>query len=419
MSTPRSEADVASPRTPALRATAALPADAYALLVRRAIFECDKWDPQVGDGAVLCRFALELDATARDELFARSERIARELARVEAELCGRPDLHALLGLPLACRLALSRRRPAITAARVVRLDFHPTQGGFALSEINSDVPGGYNEASGVTALFAEALGGALEPTGDPAAALASAVARRTAGSRRVAMVHATAYADDRQVMAYLGRLLSARGCEPVPAGPDALALERDGARLFGAPVGAIVRFFPAEWLPAVALRARWWRFFGGTSVPMANPATALLLQSKRWPLVLQHLTARADETMGALGRVVPARREHLEPGPRGAWVVKPALGRVGEHVGVPGVTSLAEWAEIARGVRTHPERWLAQERFVAEPVATPEGPRHACLGVYVIDGRAAGVYGRLARVARIDGRSEDVAILVRPPALVR
>ena len=117
--------------------------------------------------------------------------------------------------------------------------------------------------------------------------------------------------------------------------------------------------------------------------------------------------------------MIPTNREHLEPSPRGAWVVKPALGRVGEHVGVPGVTSLAEWAEIARGVRAHPERWLAQERFVAEPIATPDGARHACIGVYVIDGRAAGVYGRLARVARIDERAADVAVLVRAPARVR
>jgi hypothetical protein len=37
---------------------------------------------------------------------------------------------------------------------------------------------------------------------------------------------------------------------------------------------------------------------------------------------------------------------------------------------------------------------------------------HVCLGVFVVDGRAAGTYGRMARVPLIDARAYDVAVLV-------
>jgi hypothetical protein len=40
------------------------------------------------------------------------------------------------------------------------------------------------------------------------------------------------------------------------------------------------------------------------------------------------------------------------------------------------------------------------------------GARHCCLGVYTIDGRAAGIYGRMAPRPLIDDRAEDVAVLV-------
>ena len=39
---------------------------------------------------------------------------------------------------------------------------------------------------------------------------------------------------------------------------------------------------------------------------------------------------------------------------------------------------------------------------------------HACLGVYVIDGRAAGVYARVSRKPLIDGRAQDAAVLLDP-----
>ena len=47
------------------------------------------------------------------------------------------------------------------------------------------------------------------------------------------------------------------------------------------------------------------------------------------------------------------------------------------------------------------------------PLETPRGPRYVCLGVYSVDGRAAGIYGRMSTTPVIDHQAQDVAVLVK------
>jgi hypothetical protein len=57
-------------------------------------------------------------------------------------------------------------------------------------------------------------------------------------------------------------------------------------------------------------------------------------------------------------------------------------------------TTPSDWAAVLDDAR--PERWIAQRRFDALPL--PLAPRrggHANFGVYVIAGRAAGLFTRL------------------------
>ena len=68
-----------------------------------------------------------------------------------------------------------------------------------MSEVNSDVPGGFIEASGFASAMAARFPGAAM-TGDPVAALAEAWRETLPPGARVGLVHATAYTDDRQVM---------------------------------------------------------------------------------------------------------------------------------------------------------------------------------------------------------------------------
>ncbi|MDQ3036462.1 MAG: hypothetical protein M3Y87_28950, partial [Myxococcota bacterium] len=96
----------------------------------------------------------------------------------------------------------------------------------------------------------------------------------------------------------------------------------------------------------------------------------------------------------------------------GEWVLKPTFGRVGEDVGLPGVTPPAAWREIVRAAESRPRAWAAQRAFETRAIQTPLGAMYPCLGVFVVDGRAAGVYGRLARTPLVDGAASEAAVLV-------
>lgn len=399
-----------------LAASAPLAAEAAARLRRRAIFDCCKWDPQVGDADVLARFALLLTPGEWERLAALAAALADETLAAEAELVRRPELHERLGLPRAVRAALRRAaRDGASAgvARLMRFDFHPTVDGWRISEVNSDVPGGLNEASGLGELMAAELPG-TRPIGDPAGAFAAALAHELPRGAAIGLIHATAWSDDRQMMSYLARRLAPLGIDACFASPAQLVWRDGRATLQQADSTArslarVARFFPAEWLPALPRRCGWQRFFGGGATPLANPATALLTQSKRFPLTWDALPC-ALPTWRAL---LPATHDPREVAWRGAaeWILKPALGRVGEAVAVPGLYDAKGAAELDRAVRRHPEDWVAQRRFRATPLPVAGETWYPCVGVYTVDRRAVGAYGRVARRPLIDQHAADTAVL--------
>jgi glutathionylspermidine synthase len=387
----------------------------HAELRRRAVFECGKWDPQFEDECVLADFALTLEPRTWRRLAALAEELARETLAAERELAARPELCARLGLPRAvrrCLRACADHGAARGAARVLRFDFHWTRAGWRVSEVNSDVPGGFIEAGAITRLASDLTG--LRPTGDPTSALADATLRAARAGAKVGLVHATAYTDDRQVMLHLARALAERGLATVLLDPTQVSwhdgrASADTGWLRG-PLDLLLRFFPAEWLPNARAAGDWRRFFAGSRTPISNPGTALLVQSKRFPLVWDELAAELP-TWRAL---LPETRSPRAADWRGddGWVLKPALGRVGEDVGLFGVVGAREWRAIARSARWWPGHWVAQRRFESIALAFEGEALHACLGVYVIDGRAAGIYGRVARRPLVDARARDVAVLL-------
>jgi len=388
----------------------------FAELRRRTIFECGKWDPQFEDECVLADFALTLAPESWRELATLAERLARETLAAEAELLQRPELHAWLGLPPAirrCLRACPTRGAARGAARVMRFDFHWTRAGWRISEVNSDVPGGFIEAAGFSRLVADTLGLAL--TADPTSALADAAACEVGPGARVALVHASAYVDDRQVMVHLARALEARGLAAGLLDPTQIEW-RDGhahaaTSWFEGSIELVLRFFPAEWLPNTRGEGDWRAYFAGSRTPISNPGAALLVQSKRFPLAWEALSVELPTWRALLPETRSPREvdwRHDE-----AWILKPALGRVGEDVGVRGVLAASDWKRIARAASWWPSSWVAQRRFESVALELEGAALHPCLGVYVIDGHAAGIYGRVARRPLIDSRARDVAVLLR------
>ncbi len=70
------------------------------------------------------------------------------------------------------------------------------------------------------------------------------------------------------------------------------------------------------------------------------------------------------------------------------------------------------WFQTRLDVFLRPSKWVAQRRFQSVPVSTPAGPRHVCIGVYTVNGQAAGAYARLAEKPLVDFSAVDVALLI-------
>jgi len=391
-----------------------LPAPIASLIRRRAIFECCKWDPQVEDVSTIADVPIVLNRTEWLALVLAAESLAAEVIDAERELLERHDLHPTLSLPgTICRLFRRPKLPFDQTTRFIRFDFHHTEDGWRISEANTDVPGGLNEASGLPIIVAPHVPGTTA-AGDVAGCYADALLGAVHERPHVALVHATAYADDRQVMTYLAQRLEERGARVSFASPAHLRW-RDGCATLetawtSGPVDSIVRFYPAEWMDNLPRACGWQTFFEGTVTPVSNPATSVLTQSKRFPLTWDRLRT----PMPAWRKFLPETRDPRDVRWQGnnEWVLKPVLGRVGEDVGIAGVTPAAEWTRIAREVERHPSHWVAQRRFSATPLRVGGAARYPSVGVYTVNTRVVGAYGRIAERPLIDARARDAAVLI-------
>jgi glutathionylspermidine synthase len=380
----------------------------------RLMFECCKWDIQSEDHCVVADFPLALRQVAWEEVAAHAEALSHELLVAEQELLQRPDLQAVLGLPRSiCKLMRDCAHGEITPgkARVMRFDFHFTREGWRISEVNADVPGGFIESSGFTQLMAE-FDSSYRPTPDIASLYCEAILGAVKTGDVIALVHATAHSDDRQVMQYLAQVFHRMGLRAIPISPGHLWWESGIARIDSSfarkSADFLVRFFPAEWLPGLPAGA-WEPWFCGGRTAMSNPGCAILIQSKRFPLTWDKLTT----SLSSWRLLLPETRDPREVDTNSPeWVLKPVLGRVGEDIGMAGITEEQHYKKVIKDVRRWPGDWIAQRRFETIAVETPDGPRYPCLGIFTVDGRAAGAYGRISSTPLIDQAAQDIAVLL-------
>jgi hypothetical protein len=397
-----------------LRAGPTLDPAAFAALRRRAVLEGCKWDPQVGDVDVLTPFPLVMRRSAWEKLAAQAERLAAEVLAAEAEVSRRPELLRQLGLPRALRIVLGDKTPPTpSAGRVFRFDFHFTTEGWRISEANSDVPGGYSEASHFTALMAEHFL-RLRPAGDPGGAWAGALADTAGPSGVVALLSAPGLVEDHQVIAYLAARLRERGCRAYLAKPEQIVWRNGLAQLEGSgysgPVAVLVRFYQAEWLVRLKGSCDWRRFIRGGQTPVANPGLAAISESKRFPLLWEQLSTPLPTWRALLPETRDPRHAPWEHDD--GWLLKTAMCNTGETVSMRALLGARDWRRTRRAARWFPGGWVAQRRFESVPLPTPVGPRHVCIGVYTVNGTAAGVYARLAVKPLIDCVAPDAALLL-------
>jgi glutathionylspermidine synthase len=383
------------------------------------ILACCKWDPQVGDVGTLARFPIILRRDAWTLLVNWAESLAAEARDAEKELLGRPDLFGRLGIPRSAAKALTSTMQVesdTTAGRVIRFDFHWTTSGWRISEANADVPGGFTESSSFTWLIARHYP-AARPAGNPVRRWANLVKQLAGEHGTVALLVAPGYMEDHQIVEYLAGRLRKLGVSAHVCQPAHLKWTQDGrfARMncdwHCGPVQVVVRFYQAEWLAALGRKVQWRNLFCcGGATRVINPGSAMLIESKRFPLVWDELQTRVPTWR----RLLPETRDPREAPWRTSdqWILKGAFGNTGDEVAMRDSMNPELWRKFARQAWWNPRAWAAQRRFEPISLETDIGPVYPCIGVYTIDGTAAGIYGRISKGPVIDYAAIDVAVLV-------
>lgn len=397
-----------------LRAEMPIDAASFSALRRRAVLEGCKWDPQVGDVATLAPFPLVMKSGVWDDLAAQAEKLAVESAVAELEILHRPELLKVLGLPRALRRVLAESTPLSPAAgRVMRFDFHNTTEGWRISEANSDVPGGFTEASFFTALMAEHFPD-LRTAGSPADMWARALSAAAGPGGVVALLSAPGYMEDHQVIAFLSANLREYSCKTFLAKPEQVVWRDGVAHLdtswYRGSIDVIVRFYQSEWLSRLPQRWGWRNLYRGGKTRVANLGLVVISESKRFPLVWRELSTPLSTWRALLPETRDPRTVRWASDE--SWLVKTTLCNTGDTVCMRELMPADEWLRTRLAVQLGPGNWVAQKRFESVPVQTPIGPRHVCVGVYTVNGQAVGAYARLSAKPIIDFAAIDVALLL-------
>ena len=373
-------------------------------------------DPWV-DGAPRFRMTpVLLDRPTQGALYAAAEAVAAVHA-VGAELCAREPALVARGFDLPPSYERMWRASAPAWHGIARADVFLTAEGPRVCELNSDTPSGEPEAVTLNRLVDGAGASAFD---DPNCRLGDAVfemvrAVAPPGPLTIGIVYPTEITEDLSVIELYARWFEERGARVVLGSPFNLRPDGlGGVAMFGVSCSVVWRHYKTDWwgerravwrsedpytdaapldelldgLAAAVARGR---------VAVVNPFGAVLTQNKRMMALLWEELPRLPLWARRLvRRYLPptARLETLEPArlraERAQWVLKSDYGCEGEEVVIGAETSAAAWARVLDDVI--PRRWIAQRRFV--PLRNAAG-EVANYGVYVVGGRAAGLFTRL------------------------
>lgn len=363
---------------------------------------------------------LVLSAAAHRNAVEVAERVAREIDAI-AERAFDDDSEAQRYGFSDDVLTLARAsHGAGDHAALVRVDLLLREDDrFQACEVNADCPGGHNEAVGLPALARRAgFRGGMPEAGvlDALVTRLETLARRSDGSPGcVALLHATAYAEDLQVCAFIARALAARGTRTVLAPPTAPRASGDGIAIGDTPVDVLYRYFPSETMDGQPNVAPIASAIERGRLRTVSSFAQIFAQSKL-------AFARATEA-GVLTGLLPESHEFSALpreallADREAWVVKRALGRVGEQVFVGSLCTAAEWQDLLGGVAADidaGERWIAQ-RFVSQRrLRSVQGDRLLTLGAYVLDGKFCGYFARVTPTSHVSHDALCVPVFVAP-----
>ena len=380
------------------------------------MFDCYKWDPQFLDNNTVAKYALVLTKEEHEHIKELTEKLDKETRAAEMFLNQHPEYIKPLALPRKMRkeIALMKDYEPKKHIRLMRYDFHPTTDGeWAVSEVNSDVPGGWAEASLMPQAAKDVLNGNYAYT-NFGENLCDAIQKKVPVGGRIMLVHCTSYSDDRQVMQFLGDKLETLDFQVIYAAADHLRFKDKKAIsiLDGneGEVDAIIRFSPLEWVSD--MKPKHWEGYFDTETCSCNHPIAIFAQTKRFPFVWDVLEQNGI-SMATWRSLLPETLSVKAAKGKEGYIYKPVYGRVGEMIGIKEACDKDEYKQILREVALVPKNYLAQKQFISRPLEGEDGQQfHVCLGSYSVDGGHAGYYARISKTRRIDSNAADIPVLI-------
>jgi len=381
------------------------------------IFSGYKWDPQFLDNSTVASNVLVISEKEHEQLERLVEQLGKETVFAEQVINNNLQLAKPLDLPKKLRSEIKRMQnyDADKHIRLMRFDFHPlVNGGWAISEVNSDVPGGFAESSIMPKIALELFNNEnyyYKSFGD---ILINAVVEKVKPGGKIMLVHCTSYSDDRQVMQFIGDRLNTLGFSTIYGAADHLRfINYEAVSILDnneGKVDAIIRFSPLEWI--VDIKPKKWQGYFDTLTPSCNHPIAIFTQSKRFPLIWDKLEKHGAD-LTAWRQLLPETITVKGAKNKTGFIYKPVWGRVGEGITIKEACKEDEYAKIMRQVKLRPRNYVAQKRFNSkELVGEDDKTYHVCLGVYIVNGKAAGYYARISRTPRIDSTAADIPVLI-------
>lgn len=377
------------------------------------IFNAYKWDPQVGDYNTVSKHVLLISEEMAQKLKEDAEALTKETIKIQETMLQNLDLTKDIGLSKKMKRYFSKLKDYNRNQHVslMRYDFHPTIDGLKISEVNSDVPGGLPESSKLPLLAKKYLGYG-EVKFDIANVLYKEFIKINKDIKHVAFVHATSYADDRQVMQYVGDFFEEKGIKSSYVDPTSVKFKETKAYYQNELIDGLFRFYPLEWLENLPITYKWKNYFHTSTISCNHPIN-ILSQSKRIPIVWDKLNINLDNWKRLLPNTVDTKKYFDEKLNEKNYILKPNLGRVGEGVSIDEVISKTDKIAIEKAAKKFPKNWVAQEKFISKPLTSSDGEIfHLCIGVFTVNESCAGFYGRISYQPRIDEHAIDIPILV-------
>ena len=381
------------------------------------MFDCYKWDPQFVDSNTVAKYALVITKEEHEELKKLTEKLDEETRAAEEFLNDHQEIIKPLALlkKVSKEIKNMKNYEADKHIRLMRYDFHPTiDNKWAVSEVNSDVPGGFAEASFMPKAAIQYLNGGNFSSINFGEIMVDAIMKKMPKNGRIMMVHCTCYSDDRQVMQFLGDRLSEKGFQVLYGAADHIRFKDNVAYsiLDGneGKLDGIFRFTPLEWLTDI--KPKHWQGYFDTITASCNHPIAMYAQTKRFPLIWDALE-KQGVSLTTWRELLPDTLEVKDAKGKEGYIYKPACGRVGEKISIKEACSGDEYKKILADVKKYPKKYLAQKKFHSLPLLGKNGEEfHVCLGSYTVEGAHAGYYARISTTPRIDSNAADIPVLI-------